>query len=41
MDTTVKAAFIPSLGMAWRGMWSLAYVPALVEDIDEDTADAA
>lgn len=41
MDTTVKALFIPSLGMAWRGMWSLAYVPALVDETDEDTASAA
>ncbi|MDP3984783.1 MAG: hypothetical protein Q8Q52_07270 [Acidimicrobiia bacterium] len=23
----LKVPFLPSLGMAWRGMWSLAYVP--------------
>lgn len=41
MDTTVKAIFLPSLGMAWRGMWSLAYVPVLSDETDEETASAA
>jgi hypothetical protein len=37
-----QIAFIPSLGMAWRSMWGLALVPAVIEEPSEvDTsADA-
>jgi hypothetical protein len=27
--------FLPSLGMAWRGMWGLAFVPAVTDDSAE------
>jgi len=34
--------FLPSLGMVWRGMWGLAFVPAVSEESAEgDTADDA
>jgi hypothetical protein len=28
-------AFLPSLGMVWRGMWSLAYVPPQIDEVEE------
>lgn len=37
----VQFPFLPSLGMVWRGMWGLAFVPALSETPAEDeTPDA-
>jgi len=34
--------FLPSLGMVWRGMWGLAFVPAATDDSSEgDTPDSA
>jgi hypothetical protein len=40
MTTLATVTFLPSLGMVWRGMWSLAYVPPPIDDSSEaDTPD--
>jgi hypothetical protein len=40
--TPLQVPFLPSLGMVWRGMWGLAYVPPEAEEPAEDeTPDAA
>ncbi|HUO45623.1 MAG TPA: hypothetical protein VM470_02185 [Acidimicrobiia bacterium] len=43
METTpLQVPFLPSLGMVWRGMWGLAYVPTAADDAaDNETSNAA
>jgi hypothetical protein len=31
--------FLPSLGMVWRGMWGLAFVPVVIDEPTEADTD--
>jgi hypothetical protein len=35
-----QIAFLPSLGMVWRGMWGLALVPAVIDEPSEADTSA-
>lgn len=41
MNAVSVIRFLPALGMVWRGMWNLAYVPAADDSPAEETPQAA